>query len=340
MVESFDDIVTVQALSNETATALDGKNQHQPVEHHNFSSDIDFYHKKFQVLKVDAVANIVRSRRAAIQIAWLILFFSGIGASAYLITVGVSRYLEYKVSSSVRLVTDADSFVHSFTFCNINPFASDFGLDMLVKANVTYPANDYEPTDHWLQYLQIEDYFYRTRGSYMTTEEKLNLTNLDMFVPFIAASAGLQKAYPFDVNSLERIFHPKYFGCLRWNKTAEFNQRAFNVYIYIGGESDASNEMINKRNNGIKGLYVLVQNNSDYEYGTDRSPIIVNPGRAWWLTLQQRRLYEQQPVPYGDCSVLDDNILSITLPDSYLFDQVVSTGSAYTAYFEPVLNAR
>ena len=175
-----------------------------------------------------------------------------------------------------------------------------------IALNATGTADENAEVDYWLTYLQIEDYMMRTHGRWLSHQEKLDLSALDAMLPLF---------WQFDFfPNYDRIFHPKYFGCLRWNSAGNETLsptsvnsviasqktpgRFFISIVYVGGTSAAVNRQFSAN---AQGVYVFMQNASDYPLGEDRAPLILSPGFEMSIVVQMRRFYEQQPAPYTEC---------------------------------------
>ena len=146
----------------------------------------------------------------------------------------------------------------------------------------------------------------RTHGRWLSHQEKLDLSALDKMLPLFL---------PYEyIQTYDLIFHPKYFGCIRWNSAGNeiLTPMSVNTVIasktspgrfffsiaYVGGTSAVVNRLFSAN---AQGIYVFVQNASDYPLGEDRAPLILSPGFEMRIVVQMRRFYEQLPAPYTEC---------------------------------------
>ena len=276
---------------------------------------------EIKYLKIDAVPNIFHRGRSLAASSWLLLLIVSSGACIYLICDAVAQYNEHKVTTTVRYLTEEEPTLPTITFCNINPFTSNYSLQLLAAANVSTNTSQ---VDYWLQYLQIEAYMNASRGYLLTNDEKLALSNFDQWIiPLKTSSAAF---------TYERIFHPKYFGCLRFNANATMNTSSTAVPFFQGllytGFAIPTLDQVNTPH--TKGFYLFVQNATDDALGVDRNPILVTTGMSVRLTVS-RAFYHQYPAPYSNCAVLaEDNSLAVNLPDRRMFDLVVDANYSYT----------
>ena len=278
-------------------------------------------------LNTDAVPNIVRAKNNFLKFLWLLLFVTSCGC-IYLILSAVLQFKEYKVITTVRYMSETVPTTPTMMHCSVVPFTSDFALDLLIKANVSQTYANGEPIDYWRQYLEIEDYMMRTRGSYLTLAEKLNLQDFGKMIPGSTSSS-------YTVNNpgppYEYIFHPKFYGCVRsniyGNRSVNLDNKITRMIFYQGG---ANQNITQIYQNNVRGIYMFFQNSTDYPYGTDRTPLLVSPNTYYTVNILSRRFYEQHLMPYSGCSVLEDEAIGIDLEDRYIFDQVIETGYKYT----------
>ena len=92
--------------------------------------------EKARHLKIDGLVNIFNSNYIVVSSIWLIIFILSAMISTYLIIESFNQYYEYRVTSTVRYVTEESYVLPTITFCNINPFTTKYALDLLIKANV------------------------------------------------------------------------------------------------------------------------------------------------------------------------------------------------------------
>ena len=253
-------------------------------------------------VKIDAVPNIFHRELSIVAFSWLLLFMMSSGACIYLICDAVAQYNEHKVTTTVRFLTEQEpTTLPTITVCNTNPFTSNFSLQLLAAANVSTNTSQ---VDFWHQYLQIEAYMNATRGSFLTIEEKLALSNFDQWIIPLKISSA--------VFTYERIFHPKYFGCLRFNANGTMSTTSTTVSFFQGllytGYAIPTLAQVNTPH--IRGFYLFVQNATDDALGVDRNPILVTTGLSVQLAVS-RKFYRQHPAPYSNCAVIaEDNSLS------------------------------
>ena len=275
--------------------------------------------EKARHLKIDGLVNIFNSNYIVVSSIWLIIFLLSTIIITYLIIESFNQYYEYRVTSTVRYVTEESSVLPTITFCNINPFATKYSLDLLIKANVTLPAKD-EEADFWKMYLELEDYFNQTRGYPLTIEEKLKFSDVNVDVPYICAS----NSDGSPLTNLQTFYHPKYFVCHMFNRLPNYELKypddGIIGYLFSGGEKGLMSEMFPVN---LKGFYIFISNSSDYMLGTDRTPILLTPRMRTKMSIY-RNFYRQAEWPYSACSVREDDSSAVELKDKSIFDEVLA----------------
>ena len=307
--------------------------------------------EKISFFNVDGLANIVRANNVIAFILWLIIFVASISATLYLIVSAVSDFLRYDVSSTVRYLTEERTVLPTVTFCNINPFTTEYAINLLGQANVTMP-HESETVDYWAMYLQVEDYLRKTRGYALTLDEKFKLANMsalmhrqtDKYDGYFEVLTGYESE-DGQVERFTQIFVPRYFNCLVFNSesalsvdSADFGLKGL---LIAGGEDDYVTNMFS---GNMRGFYMFLHNSTDFLYEIARPVIILSAGYCTQVNID-RHFYHQYEYPYSECGVLEDNSLVINLADRSIFDKVIATNSSYTrqtclAFCTQMLTAR
>ena len=263
---------------------------------------------------------------------WLLLFIFSAAFTVYLIILSINQYYERRVTSTVRYLTEKQSVLPTITICNINPFTSDLAVNLLDEANLKW--NDEEEVDYMTIYLELQAYLNRTRGYTLTMKEKLALADpyptVSLFLLEYQMQTFAKQQYKFDT-----IFHPKFFTCFVFNRLGQervsSSQDGIFSLLYTGSVCEQPGVVMFPAN--IRGVYMFIQNGSDYLYGTDRSPLLIITTHLTEITIS-RHFYNQYPWPYSECAVLADNSLSDGYPllhDRFVFDEVIAvTNTSYT----------
>ena len=269
-------------------------------------------------VKVDALPNILRSHHVAFSIIWTILLLASASVCTVFITATFAEYSEHKVTTTTRLFSEQMPVFPTVTFCQMNAFRSDYGVDMLRAAKATYLV-DGEPDNNYLAYLRVQAYVNETRGSLMTDKEKFMLGgSLDT----VLVSCTFQ-GVPCNSSNFTFMFHPYYLGCFRFNADASRLSYAAGydnglvLRLYTGVPDSLTANVFSR------GLFVMIQNASDYSLSQVPTPYVVMPGIGVHFILS-RTFFKAHPMPYSDCSVGEDNEL---LVDTKFESDLLSTPS-------------
>ena len=214
--------------------------------------------QEIKLVKTDGIANIFLSEYILSFLVWLCVFLASCTACVYLIATSVLEFNEFKVISTVRYTNEPKAVLPTLTFCNLDPFTSEFALSLIAKAKSNgtmfeQPGVD-QPVDYWKMYLQLEEYLNATRGYYLTDSEKLSLSNFNQTI--------IPKANNFALrDQFERIFHPKYFGCLRYNSNGSTTTTSSENFLEITFFIDTPTpSVLQLYPANMKGLYLFIQN--------------------------------------------------------------------------------
>ncbi len=88
----------------------------------------------------------------------------------------LKQYNEHRVLSTTRYQRENPANLPTISVCPVNPFNTEFALDLLNAANVSISDEEDMNDAYWRIFMQLEDYLNETRGYGMTEEEKNNLT--------------------------------------------------------------------------------------------------------------------------------------------------------------------
>ena len=280
-------------------------------------------------LKIDGIPNIIKSRFLCMSIVWLCALLVCLCVCVWLIVGTFNQYFANKVTTTTRHVDERVSVFPSVTFCNMNPFSTAYAFDLIATANLTSYVTDVSTgslRDNLRAYLALQEHMSRTRnGSLLTDAEKAMFAEPDMTL-LLCQFNGKACLY----RDLQRIFHPYYMNCLRFNANGSLTvntageQSQLSIALYAGLPDNLTETVF------YRGFNVFIQNASDDPFALSTRPVQVTPGFGAIFT-PRRLFYTQSPYPFSECSVRDDNTLTnkMLLVDRSLFDEVVRTGYAY-----------
>ena len=185
------------------------------------------------LIRIDGLPNVFRAQFRIIKFLWLIFFLCFSTISLSLIVRSVQDYLAYQVITTYRLKNEMKPVIPIFTICNMNPFNSDYYIKMAKLAN--WSKSEWQP---YMNIAPIEDFMFKTNGTYLSDEEKRAMTNLDSFI----INCSYQKR-PCNMSNFHYLFHTYFGNCLRFRddrasrpETAKVSgeHNELNVEMYVG----------------------------------------------------------------------------------------------------------
>ena len=266
------------------------------------------------LLKIDGLPNSLRANSVIISVFWFLIFFGSSAYTVILIVRSINHYFDYKVTSTIRYITEQEAALPTLTLCDVDPFTSDSAKTLLdqthlseeEKANMTY----------FEMFLHIDANKTSERGYPLTLEEKMDLME-DALSVYYYEDLQMEN-YPKNRIHPTKIFHPEYLNCYVYNKEAKNITRSSNgMLMYILASDSTRNQLL------------LIQDSKDYLLGTDRSPYYMTMSMRHDLIVY-RYVNHQYEWPYSDCTVLEDNTLTKDIPDRFVFDEVIATNATYT----------
>ena len=173
------------------------------------------------LMQVDALSKVFERHSLIHTFLWLLILLASIAAAFFLAINTIIQYNRNQVSSTIRYQRERNAVPFpTISVCPVNPFNTQFALDLLNEANESISDDMNEA--YWHMFMQLEDYLNRTRGYRMTVEEKYRLTHFN--------ESTLMNNLLSDIH-LVRYFHPRYFNCLTYNPTGSL--KALQVFDFF-----------------------------------------------------------------------------------------------------------
>ena len=126
--------------------------------------------KKAKHVQVDSFSNLFEAHNAIPFVFWLLVFLSGTCGTLYLVISSVSTYWQFKVSSTLRFVQENRAPLPVMSVCNVNPFATNFALDLLLQSGVSlsFDTGVSDLDTYWQIVLSLTGHLIVTRGYPLT----------------------------------------------------------------------------------------------------------------------------------------------------------------------------
>ena len=147
-------------------------------------------------------------------------------------------------------------------------------------------------------------------------------------------------------NDFQWIWMPWFYSCYRFNAGFDSNNSQvdpirvdrtdsvfkFTLEVYTGLPDYWYNAgLVGVQS--LRGLYVFIQNSTDYPYNLTPSPTLLNPGFGAEISVDRSfySQFNQWPYEYSECRVDEnDELMGRPLDDTDLFDLVVQSNYTYT----------
>ena len=260
-----------------------------------------------------AILKIVLTPHFILKIFLVICVLVSTGLASYLIIQSLMTYLKYGVVSSTRMVYETPTLFPKVTFCNLNPFTTEYAYNFMQK----FPGD-------------LEFY---NKGIKLSDEEKSRLGhNLDDIL--------MECSFNFEL-------------CFSSDFTWSFDPSYGNCYTFNSGFLDSSGSKTDLKKSSIAGarfglaLKVYVNYYEKLSYGIDYSGLIIRLGNSSYLTddisndggilvspststniAVNREFKSLQPRPYSNCE-LDSNSPKF-IPGLDLYNLISQSDYMYT----------
>ena len=161
-------------------------------------------------LRMDGIPNMIRSKYVLLSVFWFVAFLGCLFVCIWLLIGTFSQFLAYKVTTTIRNYDETQSifptvnssipsyksrvilviyFKFNFnltknkvTFCNMNPFTSDYAVDLLNQSKqLVYVQSSASGSieDNYNVFVKIQAYMNQTTGKLLSDDEKSQLSSLD-----------------------------------------------------------------------------------------------------------------------------------------------------------------
>ena len=230
-------------------------------------------------------------------------------------------YSKYHVNTSVRVLIENRPKFPTITICNTNPYATEYAFEWLNSANLTGYING-NSFQKYFTFLYLQRFAKNTRGSFLSAAEIEQFSNINelLYGCQFQGERCLSSEFVY-------MFHPFYINCYRFNSNG---MKTVNVTGRLNGFIAQFYVDLPINLNVQKGIYLFIQNETHYPFNAQESPMQLSLGLGNVVSVS-RYLTEQKPIPYSDCSVLEDNTyVGSALKNRSLFDAIVKSGYAYS----------
>lgn len=267
------------------------------------------------------IPNVVRSPRPSLKILWTLSTVVSAGFCCYLITQNIMSYLNFDVTTTIRVKKETSSLFPTITLCNLNAFTTDYTVNTFIKSfspDVKNMMGYFPWLNFYLSTIMNND-LQMNRSMFGDSKEKL-----------------LVESY-FDVllinqSELSYYFHPLYGNCYQFNSGKDQN----------GNEIALKRVTKNDRITGFRSVLNVSIHPQIKEYVYDIGAVLmihnssISPFSVHGITLGaniitnieiSRQFSKQQPKPYSNCDGDTDKIENF---DSDIYKLILEKNVYYT----------
>ena len=80
---------------------------------------------------IHGIPKIFKPNKIIIKLVWLLCLIGAFSSCLYSISSNINEYLGYDVTTSIKIITESKAEFPTITICNINPFTTNEGLDLI-----------------------------------------------------------------------------------------------------------------------------------------------------------------------------------------------------------------
>jgi hypothetical protein len=184
--------------------------------------------EELRIIKIDAVAAIFSNHNNAfLKLVWLLVLIGCACICVLLVVKSVKEYLQYDVTTHIRVFSEQRSEFPVITICSDNPFTSSFADDLFRQANLTNKRGNINDLMLFVK---------QTTGEYLGLSQLLNMSDMNDFLigcTFLGKKCTAKDFEPsiyklispisiFTFDSFrpffeKKVYHPKYHICYRYN---------------------------------------------------------------------------------------------------------------------------
>ena len=274
-----------------------------------------------EFIRMDGLPNIVTAHHLLLRIMWGVLLLGNAGLCCWLIVTTIKEFYAREVITTIRLEHELSSTFPTVTFCNSNPFTSDYAASIFKEANITLNEKD----NNYLEIFgKLQAYYLYSKETVLTHDELQKMGPVRNLIDEFRF-----KSVYYNETMLQYMFHPLYINCYRFNAGGNLSADTVDVKTTVIFQVDTQlNESFHVQP-ANPGVHVILQNKTDNPYSNLQPAYKVTPGVGNGF-IALRSFSNKYQSPYSGCTVLEENKLSESLTDRSLFDKLTKEEYAYT----------
>ena len=280
-----------------------------------------------------AIPNIIRSERLFFKIMWTLCFLLSFSYCFTSICRSINSFLDREIVTNIKIISEIPTQFPSVSFCNLNPFVTDYALDKLDqfkrKLGLNFSNLDTSNQTLFKKIKKIKSDFLMHSMYELLTDENKKQFSYPLEDILIECSFGRKNCIS---NDFFWYFDTQYGNCFTFNKGKNSKgeiipiiesqkagiQFGLNVQFFIGNPSKID-EIIRS-----SGVHVIVHNST-----LDPRPedgVVVSSGEETNIIVN--RVFDSQlDYPYSNCKL---NLNTLNAIDSEFYRKIFLSNKTYT----------
>jgi hypothetical protein len=275
--------------------------------------------------------NVIRSKYISVKIIWTILFLTAIGFSIYFLYNTINEYLEFNVTTEVRLINVNELEFPVITICDRN-MASNYN-------GVQYLRNLFNSTG-----ILFDDFNFKRYYDYITKEyafkyfypipikdRKSLSANISQILSAGVYGNEIFDNYQLKEDDFEWIFNPYFGNCYRYNTDSKMKSKA-NIPCFLSMNLYSPLPDIFEFLNKKQSLFIQVSSKRSNPFKYLDDAVEISTGVKSMLKIS-KSVYNKQKRPYSDCDLAEDSNGNLMYPSNFdrkYFDQIKTAGYEYS----------
>ena len=280
-------------------------------------------------VNVDFVAKIFFSAHHWFtKLAWTSALVALTSCCVFLIVGSVRNYLDYKVTTTYRLISEQQAVFPTVYFCDSNPFNSAKASALLsrldlqrliatvkVLSEIDFLVNIV--TNNYIS-LALQTQIKQLTGSYISNQDEHKLSDLDRML--VGCRFGTSAC---NASDFTWFYHPTFFNCYMFNAggtrtVSTAGLMSGDARLFLQLNASVREPMTDKM--PFRGFYVATLNASESPLLLSPCAHLAAPGVGALISIE-RSFFTQYQSPYSGCTVSDSGELTEPLEDTQLFEK-------------------
>ena len=274
--------------------------------------------------------NVFRTKYKSIKIIWIILFLAALGISIYFLYNTINEYLQYNVTTVVRIVNVEEMDLPVITFCDKNFVNNQNGLDYYVSIlNQIGYAVDLEGLTNYIDFTgrYLVTYWPSVFFYQIPIKERINYSKTLNEILYHAFFDRFINPEEFNW-----IFHPYLGNCYQLNTDSQFKAEVINFNVLQMSFNLKLPPIVENYGYG-NGLIVFFEDKKSNIYRLNQQDSYVFKSGFQTSLRITKSVFNRYPKPYSDCDFIEDDDGNFEYPSSFdrkYYDQIKQAGYQYS----------